>query len=360
MGERARNIIVGLTTLAGVAGLVAMLMLFGHLPTWLERGYLVKVELKEAAGLSVGSRVKMSGLDIGRVVALEMETTPRGPMVVVSVLVDESIRIPRGVRARTEQPLIGGSPTLALDVSHLDPRDPRFSELIAPLPTDGSARIVGEAQRPLTEFALQLKAAMAEPTRAFEKLAGALEELSAEWTLVGRNLNLLLEQRSLAEVDQGHMLGNLATVLARADQRLKELEAVTANLQQWTGDPELRQYVHRALANAAELSEEMRQLAAKVSQTTDRATGLIESAGQNLERLVGRLVASADDFSAAVRSLQEAADKARVGEGTLGKLLTDPSLYDNLNDAVVRLKEAIVEFHLLLEKWKKEGLPVQF
>jgi hypothetical protein len=44
----------------------------------------------------------------------------------------------------------------------------------------------------------------------------------------------------------------------------------------------------------------------------------------------------------------------------VGKLLQDPKLYNNLNDAAVRLGQAIDEVKNLLEKVRKEGLPLKY
>ncbi|MCG8510359.1 MAG: hypothetical protein MI741_14120, partial [Rhodospirillales bacterium] len=68
----------------------------------------------------------------------------------------------------------------------------------------------------------------------------------------------------------------------------------------------------------------------------------------------------ADDLSEAVVSMQNLVNQMSEGEGTVGKLVKDPKLYDNLNDAAERLNTALDEIRLLVEKWKKEGLPIQF
>ena len=61
-----------------------------------------------------------------------------------------------------------------------------------------------------------------------------------------------------------------------------------------------------------------------------------------------------------LRSLQSVAEKADRGDGSIGKVLNDPALYNNLNDALERMKQALKELQLLIQKWKKEGVPVDF
>ena len=353
MNERSRNIIVGVTTLAGLIGLVLMLLIFGYVPSWLESGYVIRVELKSASGLSEGSRVRMNGIDIGRVVGVDLEDGKRGPVVMVRTLISSGKLVPQGVRVRAEMPLLGGSPALAFDASEINPLHPNFVELKKPLPTDGKALIIGETFTPLTELAEQFRLAMSEPSRSFDRLATSFERLSADWGEVARNVNHLLEPRKVSDVDSGNMVGNLATVIARTDNRLKELELTIQAANQWLADEKLREDVRQTAANS-------RQLTDRLNVAADKAVTLLDTANNSIDRLANRYIAAADDLSGAVHSLQDVLDQARRNEGTIGKLLRDPAIYDNLNDSAKRLNAALTEFRLLIEKWKKEGLPVQF
>lgn len=353
MSERTRNIIVGITSLGGLAGLIFLLMIFGYLPSWMEDGYIVHVQLKSASGLSPGSRVLMNGIDIGRVVEVGLENTPTGPKVSAAVRIRPEVRVPAGVKVRAEAPFIGGSPTLAFDASHLDPRQPGYSELIASLPLDGRAIIVGEIFNPLGELAEQFRTALAEPSRSFERVADHFEKLSQEWVLVARNLNTVLELRMISDVDKGDKVGNLATVLARTDMRLKELEVTIAAVNTWLADEQLREDIRQTAANAKELT-------AKLGMMADKAQGLLDDAKGDVHRLVNRYMAAADDLSGAILAMKEALDQAGQGHGSVGKLLNDPALYNNMTDAAIRLGAALTEIRLLVEKWKKEGLPIQF
>ncbi len=71
MEDRSRNIVVGITALAGLVGLAFLLMLFGRLPAFLESGYELRVELPSAGGLKQGSVARFSGIDVGRVVSVD-------------------------------------------------------------------------------------------------------------------------------------------------------------------------------------------------------------------------------------------------------------------------------------------------
>lgn len=335
MTERQRHIAVGFTALAALAGLVLLLMLFGYVPNWIERGYEVSIEMVSANGLSPGSRIKMSGMDIGQVTGVTLQSTAQGPRVTVVANIRKEVAVPQGVSVNVQSPMLGGTPWLEFAVSQIKPSDPGYSAAIKPLPTDGSVRLKGQAVSTLGQL-----------TSRLEQVAENVDRLSQEWVTVGQNVNQLLETRTPQQVDAGQATGNLSTVLARTDRRLKELETAIAGLNGWLSDPQLQ--------------GDIRQTAANLNRASGQADRLLASANVRLDELTRRYVAVADELSAILKSTRQLVDQARTGQGTFGKLLSDPALYDHVNDSAVRLEQALTELKLMIEKWRKEGLPVQF
>ncbi len=346
MSEKTRNITVGLTALLAVAGLAFMMVLFGYVPGWLERGYDVRVKFDNSSGVTEGARVTLSGVDIGRVRKVELLAPPeRGVMFTMRI---NDVPLLEGVKVVVDKPFVGGIVSVAMETPDLAPgTEPKL------LPTDGSAMITGSSSSLAGELASSLQGAMAEPLKKFDKLSTQFEALSSEWTQVGKNVNLLTEPRTLDDVKSKGKPANVSTMIALASQRLDELKAVLANIETWTGDEQLRADFKRTLANAAEAAD-------KLKAGISKFEGLADSSKENMDRLAKRYIAVADDLSAAIGSMKKTLDAAREGDGTLGKFVKDPSLYNNLNDAVTRMNQAMVEVKLLVEKWKKEGLPVQF
>lgn len=333
MSEKTVNIIVGVTALVGLAGTMFLLLLFGHVPSWMESGYEVIVRIDNASGLTNDSRVRLSGIDIGRVISVRLRGGTQQGVEAVT-LINEDVRIPAGVRVKAESPLLGSSPTLAFEVDHLSEQ-----QMAQSLPTDGSAVLEGVSLTLVSQLAGQLEAAIHEPARKFAQLTDSFNRLSTEWTAVGSNLNRLIEVRSVDEVDSGKVGANLATVLTRADDRLRQLQSALEGLNQWTSDSSLREDVAATAANAKQLTQ---------------------SLGQSVDRLTKRYVAVADDLTGVVETMRVVLAKAQSGEGTIGKLFHDPALYDNLNDSAQRLEITLDEMRLLVQKWKAEGLPLQF
>ena len=356
MSERVRNIIVGITALLGIFGIALMLLLFGYAPAWLEGGYELTITMRSASGLAEGSRVHMSGLDIGRIASVELAAPPKWGVVLVATI-EKNVQVPRGVKVSVVAPIIGGSPALSLQPVR-QPQDqlPEF------LPTDGTGLIEIKHDVPsiLGEFAAQLqsalKASIIDLKTALEQAQDKFDALSTTWIQVGQNLNELIEPRRPDQVDHDHSgqrLGNLSTVLARADARLRELEEVVQGMKHWTSDQKLRQQIHSLVLHADSVAQ-------KMDGAVDRLVSIAQNGGQTFDRLSAKFGAVSDNLAAAVRSLRQVIDQAGSGEGTIAKALRDPALFNNLNDAFGSFSKALDEIKMLVEKWQKEGLPLKF
>ena len=333
MTEQVRNMVVGVTALAGMGVGLFLLLLFGYAPSWLEGGYEIRVHLSNASGLTEGSRVRLSGIDIGRVTSVHLMDNAEGGVEVVAKI-RHGVPVSRGVTVRAESPLLGGSPSLALSSEHLT-----AGQINQRLATDNTAVIQGESLTLASQFAGELEAAMQQPAQQFEKLVERFDVLGQQWTQVGQNVNRLIESRSVDQVASGEAAGNMTTVIARVDQRLDELQSVIQGLSQWVNDEQLHDDVAVAAANTRRLTQR---------------------ADDSLHRLEQRYGVVADQLAGAIGAARAVVNNTRAGQGTLGRLFYDPSLYDNLNDATQRLQKALDQLNLLAQKWKAEGLPVQF
>ena len=322
MTQRSYNIAVGLTMLLSLLGLAFMVFQFNDVPRWVEGSYVVTIELPDSGGIHADASVYLNGITVGRVETIKLHGPPQY-QVTATARIRRNVRLPIGVRAQVNRPPIGGSARLKLDLSGISAdRSQQW------LPTDGTAVVHGEALDVASQFARSLSETMAEPIRQIGQVTKRFEELSQQWIEVGMYISQLVAPRSTEQVDHGSTTGNLATVLARADQRLAELRVTLEGMNQWVNDSQLRQDARTTAANARNLTQ--------------------------------RYFALADDLSNAVASIKQMIDDAHHGQGTIGKLIHVPDLYNNLNDTVERFGVMADELKLLIQKWKAEGLPIQF
>ena len=348
MEERGRNVAVGLTTIAGLTVFAFLLLLFGQVPQWLDSGYHVQVVLPDSGGLVRGSRVKLSGKDVGHVTSVTLQPSPNVG-VIVALSIQEDLTLPANVEPRVTPPLLGGSPSMSLHISHLTEE-----QRAEALPKDGSAKLVGIVPPGFSDVAnqvTQFRANLEEPLRKFSTLSDELGQLSKTWNSVGQSVNTLVESRTTASVDAGQAPPNLATVLARTDARLRDLEPTVAALNTLLSDKETVENIRLTLANARDATAQIRDAAESVEK-------LAEGSNASVQAVSERLFVVADELSVTISTVNDIMAKVSEGNGTAAMFLNDPSLYRNLDDTAVRLKTAVEQVTLMLRQWREEGLPV--
>ena len=345
MGERSRNILVGLTATGGIVALAYLLVIFGEVPNWLSDTYPVRVALDDATGLAQGSRVRLNGIDIGFVDSLQIHGT--GVNVVCHV--ESQYDIPANVTVVSAAALLSSA-------AHISFRSAPDEPPTGALPKDGSARLAGRltsAAAEMRTIASRLETSLREQlgrigevTESVEKSAHDVGEMARKYTEVGERLNQILEQRSPAAVDRGEAKANFTTLLARTDARMAEIKQTVTHLNEILGDKTFQADLRETVANARKATAEASEMTGEVRARMDRLTK--------------RYVALADDLSRSLARADDLLSRVQAGEGTAGKLIADPALYNNLADTSDHISGTLKQIKLLILKWKAEGLNIRF
>ena len=338
-----RDLLTGIVGLCGVAALIIMLWRFGELYRFTRKTYPLTIRMTSSAGLSDSSGVTLNGNRIGTVT--KIENTPEGVLVFLDI--NETTEISAAMTAFVDRSFVGeGS---------LDFRFPA-----EPDPALISKRLMsGETLPPKTKPPISSAGLLADladsvkgPIAKLGKAADRIETLSVTLDDAAKKFADMIEPRTLAEVESGQKAPNLRSTLARADI------AIT-NANKWIGDETL-------LANA-------RSSFSKLNATLDDAQKLpgtlekaVTDASGKVTDLSGKFSSALDDARQTLKNIDDAAanlkqitSSVQNGEGTLGQLVRNPDLYNNLNSAAQRLETALDQGRLLIEKFKAEGLPLK-
>ena len=118
----------------------------------------------------------------------------------------------------------------------------------------------------------------------------------------------------------------------------------------------------RATAGATEAMNALKDFAteAKASAVQARSTmtGISKTAsavGNRFDKLAGKLIEDAEQLSTLMATINKAAAKIDSGDGTAGRLINDPKLYNDLLDATREFGRLLKDFRQLVEEWKKKG-----
>ncbi|MDX2115065.1 MAG: MlaD family protein [Planctomycetota bacterium] len=341
MNRTLADFLVGLTVALGLAGIGLLLLLFGEFSGSRRPTYPLTLELADATGLSRASLVTLNGVTVGTLEQIEAAEDPRSG-VRVRLRIEENRRIPRDIQVAIEQGLVGEA-NLAMRADPLPPgqADPGY---IAP---EETLRV--QAAGTLDRIAGLLDKRLA----SFTDAASGFTALADTLKVTGDRLNEALAPRTLEDVDTGRAPSNLVSTVARVDQAVSDARL-------WLGDDAARTSARDALARLDGLMTQVSEAVEQWTETAQTLSQRAQSLGERGESALTELSTSMRTLNDAALELQTILGRMNRGEGTAGQLLTNPDLYRSINDAAVRLERALTEAQLLLEKYRKEGIPLRF
>ena len=169
-----------------------------------------------------------------------------------------------------------------------------------------------------------------------------------EAVLGGCTLNMLLTTNltdayhpgdTIPGSDTQGMMAKAASMMPQIEQIIARVDTLIATLNRLTSDPNLPMIIRNAelvSENLVRSSEELNRLLANdVPQLTTTFNRVGENAITLTDRLNSlNLQATMDSVNMTISSVHQMMDQIQSPEGTLGLLMKDPSLYNNLNHTV--------------------------
>ena len=338
--SHTRNIIVGLTAILGLIGLGAMLMIFGELRFAQPDRYDITLILNNAAGVSPGAAVTLNGVKVGEVMRATTGPNPRSG-VMVDLAINRDVQVPRDVQVRVSADLIGDT-RLALETRPLPDGAPDPGML------QPGETLKGTAGGLVDQIAGLLDTRLA----GISETAQSIDKLAKTYTRVGERVEAIL-----TPPDDG---AEIAATEPNLFTTMRNLDAAITEARTWLGDEELAGNVRGAAQRAEATFERLdgaidaweqtaRDLSTRTAQTTER-----------IDQGVAAFIAAAQQLSSSLAEAQLLIEQVHRGDGTISKLLHNPDLYRSLNDAAVRLERALAEAQRLMEKYRTEGIPINF
>ena len=277
---RVRQLWVGAFVILGLAGFFFILFTMTSPATFRGR-YTVLTHVDDAGGMRKGDAVTMRGVNIGRVRAFDL-TQETG--VVLSLEIERGWDIPAGSRTEVRSTgFLGG-----MVVSVVTGPGPGFVEPGALLPGETVGDVLdvaGDISGDVADVLTRAQALLSDST-----LAGTEDAVAAIRDLF---------------VGLAGMLDTADVLVADARSVLEELGESAAALGDVTGADELRSVLASAEAAMASL---------------ERTSASLEESAGSARVVLGRI---------------------ERGEGTLGKLSTNDSIYDAYTDLAVSLRELV-------------------
>ena len=360
MTERGRNLAVGVTVLVGLLLLGGMIVVFAGLPWLLERGYLLHLRFPRTADAKVGDMVHLSGLEVGRIADIAFTGGDPRRGVTIAVRIKPNVRVPgSAVPVLHSKGFVGGA-YLNFEQRDRPAVDPRSGEPMEFFPTDYPYPIEGVI--PSTELI---------PKTLQEDLGAAMKALAKAGQAIDRVFGATAAATGPAETGPAPHTApsrpadplGLHGTLARLNRTLDAVHAVL-------GSQDNQANFRRSLANlasAAEATREamaaMKDFAVAARKTAEGAGKAAEAMGKTAEEARGRidelgvkLIENAEQISRLMATINRVARGMDAGEGTIGKVMRDPELYNALLQATRDVSGMVQDLRQLVRAWKESGV----
>lgn len=125
-------------------------------------------------------------------------------------------------------------------------------------------------------------------------------------------------------------------LMPKVENMIPKIDSILTSLNTLLADPALAQTLHNAEKITASLATTSNQLQQIMNNDIPHMTNNINAITDNLKGMTNQLkdvdlAATFNEIDATLKNVRQLTDKLNSNDNTLGKLLNDPSVYDNLN-----------------------------
>ncbi len=387
MNDQAIRFRFGIFVLASLILLAVLTILFGGFPSYFKRSESHSIIFANAQGVAPGTPVRRSGVRIGEVsaVALDNDTGK----VKVDIRIDHKYYVRKNDRPTLVQGLLGGDATIAL----VPPEDPKL-DLPIPLepgavmqgitPADPgtlmqqTAELVKPAQEALVEMRKLFQSInkmtpvvdatlqdfreigkmaktvgpdlqkTSEELRTLSKIAREaipeIQDTATTWNRVGKRVDVLLKTNE----------DKITKTVDRADETLKRINDLFSDENQKLVRDTLKnvkngtQQLEAISKDTSDLLKDSRATVKQLSETLKRADDALADLqktmkpfGEKGPGVFKNLDESSENLNKTLKDLRELIQVVARGDGTVQRLLSDPALYNNINDSAIMVTKIL-------------------
>ncbi len=310
--QNRKNLVVGVFVVVGFLAFGWLVFKFGDMPLWVAklRSYDVHVQFLAANGVQKDTPVQFCGYQIGRVTAVE---PPR--------VREEIVFDPNNERRWFHQSLV----TISIDNQFDD------------LPKDCQVKLM---TRGLGSSFIEIKSPIPDENSEF---------LSHGMTIQG---SAGINSEFFPEETQ-----------KKLEALVDDIRTLVGNANDVAGDDENKQNLKAFLQNLTTASGQAAKTLEQARNTIDHAYAAIgdyrtlAGTGTNaLEKVSGSIVAASEQLTRASTQINVMLAGVNEGNGTVGKLINDARLYEELLDTSTQMQILVTEMKTLSQAINERGL----
>ena len=326
MNDRVMQFRVGVVVLATALITGILIVLFGDLPSLVQATYPLKMSFTDARGVADGTPVRKNGILVGRVASVELDE--KGGVSVVADI-DSYVPIYRDEQPRIATTLLGDAEIQLVPGTIRPPRQ-RVGK---------DEMLVGAVSRDPFEVFATL-----EP-----KVSGAMQSL-AEASDAVKKLSDNLDRMMLGDDDR------FSQMVQKTEAALDSFSAAMANINDVMGDPQARANLKQTLNALPDVIADLRNTVQGIGETVDTADrnlrnleGLTKPLGERGEGMVAAIDKTIGRLDETLQQASTFAQALNESQGTLGKLVRDPQVYNDLAQAAANVNRLTKELRPIVD-----------
>jgi len=300
-----------------ITGILALL--FGDLPSMVHGNYTVYIKFREAPQVIVDTPIRKSGIRIGFVSDVQLND-------------DRTVTVTAQIEKKRQ---IYHDEVCSIDSSLLGDTSLNFIRSAKP----------DALNTPVKPGEMLTGTAATDPIKIISDLQGDFGKAIGSVAETSNNMNeVLVQVREMINRDEQ----NIHNVILRAEESLKSVETVAGNANELISDPQERAQIRQAMSDLPQLIRDTHQTVGQVSQAMgavqqnlDNMQGFTEKLGD--PEMLARLDRGTQNLDLLMARLAQFSDSLNNPDGTLGRLVNDPQLYNNLNRAAANVDELTVQ-----------------
>lgn len=287
---------VGLLVAVGSAVLLYMTLIVGKYEFGGSKGYFLSAVFDSVSGLDEKAAVRMAGVKIGTVENVELIDSHARVM----MRIDQNVRIRRGSEAAIKTEGLLGD---------------KYVEILPPSGGSSGGSPVSAA-----------------PGGGSKEQSKTLQPgETIQVTVSPSDVDKLIGQLSAISDDIKQVTASLRQVFG-TERGVRSMEDILADLRKTTAN--IQEFSYTLRSDGSELVMRMNELAASLN-------GVVGENRENLKVTMENVREASRNAELALASIESAARKIDRGEGTLGKLVTDDSMYNSIDSAAKGLSNYV-------------------
>jgi phospholipid/cholesterol/gamma-HCH transport system substrate-binding protein len=335
--------------LATVIVTAILVVYFDGVPAVVDRPYTLYLDFPEGApGVGIGTPVRKNGIRIGQVsdVQFAEDVDPRYTGAIITIHLDPNRKIHHNEVPQINSPLfgVGGDTTIefvrtraAGNNSTIQPFQQAPPQPASPPPGDGS-----DVYKPGEMLEGRLNSG---PLDMIGNMEGSLSEAMSSIARTSDQIGQLSQRVNdlIRNNDE-----QIVRIVGKAEIAIDNISSTVKNANDLIGDPVLRQNIFKAANDLPQVLAQMNEAISTVHQTFDTADrnlrnieGLTKPLGERGPQLVANIEQATQNVGAMVEDLQRFVDAFNNSQGTLGKLINDPKLHDQLVETMCKVNEIL-------------------